>query len=288
MNFNFDDYNLVSPQTNRWDIAYKITVYLIVGLILAMILIPIAYTISASFKPQNEIFRNSVALIPNNPTFENWTFGVSEMSDGLVISTVASLGAALFALVVTIPGAYVFGRKDFPGKRVLFYGVVLTMLFPVIVLVVPVTRLWLDIGLYNTIPGLVVAWQILITPLLIWILRDYFSSLPENLEEAAQVYGATEFGAFVRVILPIATPALVAVGFLAFQNAWSEFLFAQLITDSSGPQPAIIHLWATLNASSGERILWGPMMSQSLIIALPPAFLYFATQRSLAKALGET
>jgi len=285
MKFDFD---LFSPQTNRWDIGYMITNYLIVGLILAMILIPIIYTISASFKPEDEIFRNSVALLPENPTFENWVFGFNEMADGLLISTIASFGAALFALFVTIPGAYVFGRKEFPGKKIIFYGVVLTMLFPVIVLVVPVTRLWLDTGLYNSIPGLVIAWQILITPLVIWILRDYFSSLPANLEEAAQVYGATEFGAFVRVILPIATPALVAVGFLAFQNAWSEFLFAQLITDSSGPQPAIIHLWATLNASSGERVLWGAMMSQSLIIAVPPAFLYFATQRSLAKALGET
>jgi multiple sugar transport system permease protein len=284
---NASDLPFTTPQATWADVGQKVVAYLMVLSILGMVVIPIILVISASFKPPGDIFSPTFNLIPTDPTLEHWRNGFDDMRQGLINSLVASLGATLLALLITIPGAYVFGRKEFPGKQFIFYGIVLTMMFPVIVLVVPVTRNWLNWGLYNTLPGLIIAWQILIAPLVIWILRDYFSQLPASLEEAAQVYGATEFGAFVRVILPIATPALVAVGFLAFQNAWSEFLFAELLTDSSGPQPAIVKLFAALNAAGGERILWGLMMSQSLIIALPPALIYFSAQRSLQQALGE-
>jgi multiple sugar transport system permease protein len=249
-----------------------------------VVLIPVILVISASLTPSSELFANPAAWFPQDPTLAMWERGFNDISEGLFHSFVASTGTAIIALFVTIPGAYVFGRKEFPGKGFVFYAIVLSLLFPTIVLIVPITSRWLEWGLYNTYPGLWIAFQIFVTPFAIWILRDYFSDLPENLEEAAQVYGCTEFGAFVRVILPIAKPALVAVGFLAFLNGWNEFLFANLLTTSSGVQPAIVILYSTIHAGQGESIPWGLMMAEAIIIGTPPAVLYFVAQRSLRGA----
>ncbi|EMA46931.1 carbohydrate ABC transporter permease [Halococcus saccharolyticus] len=273
----------------RWsmeDTVFQAAVYLVTVALLLLVLVPVLIVISVSFTPASGLFDNPAVWLPETITLRWWTSGFAALQEGLVHSVVISVGTALIAMAVTIPGAYVFGRKEFWGKQFVFYAIVLSLLFPTVVLVVPVTTRWLEWGLYNSYVGLWIAFQIFITPFAIWILRDYFSSLPENLEEAAQVYGCTEFGAFVRVILPIARPALIAVGFLAFLNGWNEFLFANLLTTSDGVQPAIVELYSTLHGGQGESIAWGRLMAQSLIIATPPVILYFFSQRSLGGVFG--
>ncbi|MDS0300180.1 carbohydrate ABC transporter permease [Halogeometricum sp. S1BR25-6] len=268
------------------DVVFKAAVYGVILALVLLIVIPLLVVVSVAFTPTSELFSNPSAWFPENPTLEWWSIGFAELQEGLLHSLVISVGTALIALVITIPGAYVFGRKEFVGKQFVFYAIILSLLFPSIVLVVPITARWLQWGLYDSYIGLWIAFQIFITPFAIWILRDYFSKLPENLEEAAQVYGCTEFGAFVRVILPIAKPALIAVGFLAFLNGWNEFLFANLLTTSSGVQPAIVQLYATLHSGQGESIPWSMLMAQALIIGTPPAILYFVAQKGLRGAFG--
>ncbi|WP_313695003.1 carbohydrate ABC transporter permease [Halorarum halobium] len=268
------------------DLVFRSSVYLVIAGLAALVLIPLVIVVAVAFTPSSELFENPAVWLPSEPTTQYWSEGFVELQEGLIHSFVISVGTAVIALFVTIPGAYVFGRKEFFGKRFVFYAIILSLLFPSIVLVVPVTARWLEWGLYNSYHGLWIAFQIFITPFAIWILRDYFSKLPENLEEAAQVYGCTEFGAFVRVILPIARPALIAVGFLAFLNGWNEFLFANLLTTSSGVQPAIVVLYSTLHGGQGESIAWGILMAEAIIIGTPPAVLYFVAQRGLRGTFG--
>ena len=277
---------LFGPHFDLEDVVFTSAVYFVIGSLAALVLIPLIIVVSVAFTPTGELFENPAVWLPAQPTTQWWTAGFAELQEGLVHSIVISVGTAIIALFVTIPGAYVFGRKEFAGKQFVFYAIILSLLFPSIVLVVPVTARWLEWGLYNSYVGLWIAFQIFITPFAIWILRDYFSKLPENLEEAAQVYGCTEFGAFVRVILPIAKPALIAVGFLAFLNGWNEFLFANLLTTSSGVQPAIVVLYSTLHGGQGESIAWGILMAEAVIIGTPPAVLYFVAQRGLRGAFG--
>jgi multiple sugar transport system permease protein len=276
----------LGPHWDVEDVVFQFAVYLLIAALCFVILVPLVIVVAASVTPTSELFANPAAILPQRPTFDTWVRGFTSLSEGLFHSFVISAGTAIIALVVTIPGAYVFGRKEFPGKGFVFYAIVLSLMFPTIVLIVPITSNWLSWGLYDTYPGMWIAFQIFVTPFAIWILRDYFSDLPENLEEAAQVYGCTEFGAFVRVILPIAKPALVAVGFLAFLNGWNEFLFASLLTTSSGVQPAIVSLYSTLHAGQGESIPWTLMMAQAIMIGTPPAVLYFVAQRSLRGAFS--
>ena len=260
--------------------------YLYIVAMLLSVVIPLVYVIGTSFKPPGELFTSTPHLVPNDPTLANYTYAIDRFGTQLVNSLLIALGTAGLALLITIPGAYVFGRKEFPGKRFLFYGIILALLFPHVVLVVPITELWLSMGLFNTLPGVWLSFQIFVAPFALWILRDFFRKLPSNLEESAQIYGCTQFAAFVRVILPLSLPAIGAIGFLAFLHGWSDFLFANMLTTGNGPRPAIVSLYFALNAGGGERVNWGPMMAMSMIIGLPPTALYMYTRGHLTNAFA--
>lgn len=199
-------------------------------------------------------------------------------------SLLIASGVTVVSLLITIPGAYVFGRRDFPGKNIGFYAILITLMFPYILLIVPIADMWYTLDIFDTIPGLIIAYQVFVTPFAIWILRDFFEKLPANLEEAAQIYGCTNFGAFTRVILPLAKPAIISTGFLAFVVGWNDFLFSNMLTTGTGPRPAVVQLF--IATRGGEGIWWGQFLSMTLIIALPPIFLYIAARRYLTETFA--
>lgn len=259
--------------------------YVFVLLVAASILGPYLIVILTSFKTPQQIFASD-ALIPTQPTLDNWATAFANLQGALLNSLLIALGTTIIALVITIPGAYAFGRKDFPGKTLGFYGIVLALLFPYVVLVSPLSSLWLDLGLYNSVAGLWLAYQIFVAPFAIWILRDFFEKLPANLEESAQVYGCTQFTAFLRVILPLSAPAVAAVGFLSFLTAWNDFLFSSVLTSSQGPQPAVVVLYLSISGGSGERVFWGLLMAQTLIVGTPPLVLYLLARKRITNAFA--
>jgi ABC-type glycerol-3-phosphate transport system permease component len=270
-------------RTRPRELGFQSAKYLLLGVSLLLAVFPFVYVLSVSFRPPAELY-TAPHLLPRNPTLEPWQTAVDTLSGPLINSTIIAVGTAVLSLLITIPGAYVFGRKEFPGKRPMFYLVIMALLFPYILLVIPISDLWSELGLYNTIPGLWLAYQVFVTPFAIWILRDFFEQLPQNLEEAAQVYGCTQFGAFMRVVLPISMPAIVAVGFLAFLTGWNDFLFSNMLTTGTGPRPAVVSLF--LSTAGSEQTLWTRLMAQTLIIGLPPTVLYIVARRKLSNALA--
>ncbi|WP_157972368.1 carbohydrate ABC transporter permease [Saliphagus sp. LR7] len=251
-----------------------------------MVLVPLILVISASFRPLVEIYATDVYLIPKEPTIQPWIDGYEDLRPNLLNSLYIATGTVTIALVVAIPGAYAYARTSFPWKKPLFYIIILSLLFPHVLLVIPITDLWYDFGLYNTLPGVWLGHQTFVVPFAIWIMRDFFQKMPSNLEEAAQIYGCTQWSAFVRVVLPLAKPAIIAVLFLAFLNGWNDFLFANMVTDSRGPQPAVVQLYQTINGGSGEATDWQLLMSESLIIGLPPVTLYLFARRYISEAFA--
>lgn len=267
------------------DVFWGWLTYGFVLLIASSILGPYLIVLLTSFKTPQQMFASN-ALIPTEVTLENWITALSNLQGPLLNSLVIALGTMVIALIITIPGAYAFGRKEFPGKLLGFYGIVLALLFPYVVLVAPLSSLWLDLGFYNSVVGLWLAYQIFVAPFAIWILRDFFAKLPANLEESAQVYGCTQFTAFLRVILPLSAPAVAAVGFLSFLTAWNDFLFSSVLTSSQGPQPAVVILYLTISGGSGERVFWGLLMAQTLIIGTPPLVLYLLARKRITNAFA--
>ncbi|MFC4986915.1 carbohydrate ABC transporter permease [Saliphagus infecundisoli] len=268
------------------DILYKLLFYSTLGMFLLMVLVPLILVISASFRPLVEIYATDVYLIPKEPTIQPWIDGYEDLKPNLLNSLYIATGTVTIALVVAIPGAYAYARTSFPWKKPLFYIIILSLLFPHVLLVIPITDLWYDFGLYNTLPGVWLGHQTFVVPFAIWIMRDFFQKMPSNLEEAAQIYGCTQWSAFVRVVLPLAKPAIIAVLFLAFLNGWNDFLFANMVTDSRGPQPAVVQLYQTINGGSGEATDWQLLMSESLIIGLPPVTLYLFARRYISEAFA--
>jgi ABC-type glycerol-3-phosphate transport system permease component len=252
-------------------------------LIIALsIIIPFLFVISISVRPPEGLF-GEPHLIPKEISLQGWRLAYNDVKGPIWNSILIATGTTIIALCVTIPGAYAFARKDFPGKTLAFYLIVSAVLFPYLLLIVPITDLWFRLGLYNTIPGLWLAYQVFVAPFAIWILRDFFEDLPVHLEEAARVYGCTQFQAFIRVILPLSIPAIIAIAFLAFLIGWNDFLFSNMLTDGSGPRPAVVSLYMI---TQGERTFWGWLMAESLIIGTPPAVLYIIGRRSIQDAFA--
>lgn len=253
------------------------------GAIAAMTLLPLIYGVSVSIRPRTEVFGDP-HLIPYEPTFEFYEAVFGDIGRNLMFSLITAVGVSVLVLAIAIPGAYAFARLEFPGRRKLFYMIVLIMLLPIVGLIIPILTLWHELGLYNTIVGLwlgIVPGQI---PVALWIFRDYFQKLPPNLEEAAMVYGTTQFEAFLRVVLPLAAPAMIAVSFLGFLWGWNAFLFPNLLTTSGGPRPSIVNLFTALSADSTNP--WPYIMAMTFTIGVPPAIMYVVSRRYLESALS--
>lgn len=269
---------------DRSTLAQKTLTYGALALVLALILIPYGYVIVTAFKPTAEVFE--VRWIPSHISFEAWrdVFAINHFHVYLFNSLIAGIGSAVLAVTIALPGAYIFARKEFPYREPFFYMIVGTLIFPFILLIVPITIIWIRVGLFNTFPGLWLAFQIFAVPYSMWILRGYFAMLPRHLEEAAQVFGCTQFQAFWRVMLPMAKPVIVSVLFLAFLQGWSDFLFSNMLTTGDGPRTAAVAIYSS--SAGGERIEWGPLMVMTLLAGIPPVILYMLAQKHLTKTFA--
>ena len=268
------------------DGLYKFVTGVLTLFLVSISVFPVLYTFLMTFRPANEFYSNSVQLFPQNPTLENWTFAFAELGDALVNSFLIATGTTVLSLLIIVPGAYVFGRKRFPGKKYFFYIIIVALMFPYILLIVPIADFWFTLGLYDTIPGLWISYQLFVAPFAIWILRDYFAKLPRNIEESAQIYGCTQFTAFVRVILPMAGPAIVAIAFLSFLTAWNDFLMSSILTTGTGPRPAVVELFITV--AGGDTSDWGLITAETLIIGIPPTVLYLWARQYLSESFEMT
>ncbi len=266
--------------------AQKIVTWAMLLLLLAIVLIPYAYAVVTGFKPPNDIYE--ISWWPSEFSLDAWhgVFGVYGFHWALWNSLVAGAGSAVLSILIAVPGAYVFARKEFRFREIFFYMIVGTLVFPFILLIVPITITWIDLGLFNTFPGLWLAFQIFAVPYSMWILRGYFARIPRHLEEAAQVYGCTQFQAFYRVIVPLAKPVIVSVLFLSFLQGWSDFLFSNMLTTGDGPRTAAVAIYTS--SSGGERVEWAPLMVMTLLAGIPPVILYMLAQRSLSKTFAGT
>lgn len=253
--------------------------YALIIALLGTIVPVVLYAVSMSIRPASQ-FYNPFAIIPSHIVLTWWKQAFSQLAPLLQNSYLRATGSSILVLSISIPAAYVFARKQFAHKEKLFYSVGGVVLFPVIIVVVPFVVLFYNYNLYGSIIGLWFVDLIFTVPMAVWLLRDYFSDLPASLEDAAQVYGCNEFSAFVRVILPLAVPGIVAVGFFTFVISWNEFLFANILTDQN-TTTAIVNLATAVSTEVNKN--WGRVMAKALIITLPPAVLYLLARGSLTE-----
>ena len=215
----------------------------------------------------------------------NQAFAEYELVQWFTNSIFIAFGATIVALFVSIPGAYAFARLNFPGRKVLFYTAVFTVMFPWIVIVIPVYEIFFTLKLVNTYLGMIIAIGIFVMPLCIWLLQGFFrQGIPDNIEEAAQIDGLNELTAFIRVVLPLSMPAVAVTALFSFLSGWNNFLWIFLLASDRDKYTAVVAVYYILGTDSMRQ--WNLLMAIVSLLILPPVIFYAISQRYVGEGLG--
>jgi multiple sugar transport system permease protein len=259
----------------RW--LRRITIALAFALGLVMI-VPFALMVSTAFKPHAYVLEIPPKLIPDAPTLENFTrawssgdFGRYFLNSVFVAVLSTTISVSLAALL-----GYAFARYDFPGRRVFFGALLFTMMVPGMVLLIPQFVLARNLGLLNSLWGLVIVYSVMNLGLNTFLLRGFFASMPQELFDAGQVDGAGVFRSFRSIALPLARPGLATVTIFSFLAAWDEFTWA--ITTLSDKELYTLPIGIRLLQRS-QATEWGLVFAASLIALAPVLVIFVALQR---------
>jgi multiple sugar transport system permease protein len=260
---------------------------LALGAILFYALVPVLWLVSLSFKTPATV--GDKKFVPQDTTFDNYTTLFNGGLDSpLLRPLINSVGIALIATVIAVTlasfTAYAIARLDFPGKTVILAGALAIAMFPPISVVGPLFDMWRALGLYDTWLGLIIPYLTFALPLAIYTLVAFFREIPWELEQAAQVDGATPWQAFRKVILPLATPGVFTAAILVFIFAWNDFLFAITLTssDSARTVPAAL---AFFTGESQFTAPTGNIAAAAVLVTIPIIVFVLIFQRRIVAGL---
>jgi len=257
-------------------------------LILLFALIPVVWIVSLSFKTPATIADKS--FFPNEWTFDNYETlfegGIEESPfiAPLINSILIAIIATTIAIVLAAFCAYAIARLEFPGKTLILAGALAIAMFPAISTVGPLFDMWRTLGLYDTYPGLIIPYLTFALPLAIYVLVAFFREIPWDLEQAAQVDGATPLQAFRKVIIPLAAPGVFTAAILVFIFCWNDFLFAISLTssDASRTVPAAL---AFFTGDSQFTAPNGNIAAAASLVTIPIIIFVLIFQRRIVAGL---
>jgi multiple sugar transport system permease protein len=250
-------------------------------------LFPIAWILSLSFKAPADIANGS--FLPTVFTGENYsTILTGNASDLFLPALRNSFGICLIATAIScllsMFAAYAIARLDFPGKKLVLSTALAVAIFPVISIVTPLFNVWRQIGLYDTWPGLIIPYLSLTLPISIWTMSAFFREIPWEMEQAAQVDGATTWQAFRKVIVPLAAPGVFTTAIIAFFIAWNDFVYGISLTSTSASRPVPAALGLFSGASQFEDPT-GAIAAAAVIVTIPVIVLVLLFQRRIVAGL---
>jgi multiple sugar transport system permease protein len=251
--------------------------------ILVLSLGPYLWTVLSSLRPEAEI--GLPRLLPGRWTLENYTYVLRNTAFPRFVlnSSIVAAATIVLGLALAVPAAYAFSRYRFKGRQVLKFILLLCYIFPSILLVTPLYSIMHRLGLIDTYLSMIVAYSTYAVPFCVWMLLGYFDAIPPDLEEAAMVDGARRFEAFLRVILPLAMPGVVATAVFIFIFAWNEYLFALFFTTGDVVRTLPVGLQTFL--AGDINVKWGAVNASAVITTLPLALVFVVAQRQLIRGL---
>jgi multiple sugar transport system permease protein len=247
-------------------------------------LFPFYWLVNISLKTGPDLSGSS--LVPPNPSLANYEsiFKNDDFTRALLNSVIVSLVTTVLSLIVGSFCAYALARLRFKGKFLILATVLSITTFPAIAIAAPIFKLWTDLGIFNTLYGLIIPYITFTLPLAIYILTSFFKEIPKDLEEAALVDGATNFQAFYKIVIPLAAPGLATAGILTFIFAWNEFLLAVTLTSSPSARtvPAAI---AFFTGSTQFEQPIGTISAASVVISIPLILMVLLFQKRIVAGL---
>lgn len=257
-------------------------------LVLLFALIPVVWLLSISLKPPADVADGR--FIPTNVSLDNYkTLFEGGIDDSpflkpLINSIAIALITTVIAIVLASFTAYAIARLEFPGKRLILAGALAIAMFPPISIVGPLFDMWRALGIYDTYLGLIIPYLTFSLPLAIYVLTAFFREIPWDLEQAAQVDGATPFQAFTKVILPLAAPGVFTAAILVFIFCWNDFVFAISLTssDASRTVPAAL---AFFTGESTFTAPTGAIAAAAIVVTVPIIVFVLVFQRRIVSGL---
>ncbi len=260
-------------------------IHITVIIYLIFLLFPFYWTFITSIKPEQEIYSNTISYWPNNVSFESYQklFTSFNFLKPMINSLFVATSTTIISLTVSIFAAYAFSRYKFKGKKYLM-GIFLTNnMFPVVLLLIPLYAIMRNIGILYTPFALMLSYTTFTIPFSIWLLSGYLRDLPISLEEAAMIDGATRAQAFIKIVLPILAPCIVATGAYVFMTSWNEYVFAVMFTNEASRTIPV----ALKNLIGQLGVEWGMLTAGGIITIIPVCILFFFAQKRLTEGLTE-
>lgn len=246
-------------------------------------LFPVVWVLFSSFKPRTAIRSSEITLI-KDPTLDNYRDVLFDTAFGtwFVNSVIVAAFTMVLGITMSATAGYALSRFNFPGKRGLMWTFLITQMFPVAILIVPIYTIMANLGLINTKASLVIAYSTVAVPFCAWMMRGYFDTIPRELDEAAALDGLGPFGTFWRVILPLARPGLAVTAFYTFLTAWGEVAYAIAFLQTRDQ--------LTLGAGLQQFVpqfnaRWEYLTPAAVLVTIPAAIVFFFAQRHLVAGL---
>ena len=254
-------------------------------LYIAFLGFPLLWMLSVSLKGPRELVELYPSLIPDEPTLENYRIALddSDLIQSAVNSLKIAFATALVTTAIALPASYVLARRRGILTTFGLGWILLSQMFPLILIIIPLFLLLIDLGLTNSHLGLVLVYTVWALPFVLWMLQSYVRGIPRDLEEAARVDGATRVQILIGIIAPLLAPGVVVTTLFAFITAWNEFFLALVVLQSADLYTLPLKLKQFVGIEGIVRL--GPLAAAALLATIPSLILFAIIQRWLTRGL---
>jgi len=273
-------------RSGREDSPFKrILIHLVLIISCVIAIFPILRILAVSLRPGNRLMSTDLAIIPPDATLESYRIILFEKPflSWVWNSLAITISTALIGVILAATAAYAFSRWKFPGRSVGLVFLLATQMIPASMLMIPIYILAIKLGMVGTYRGLVIAYCVTSIPFSVWILKGYYDTIPVDLEEAARIDGCSQLQAFLRVLLPLSTPALAITLLFNFMAAWNEYLLARVML---GSQESLLTWPLGLQRLQGQfQTQWGQFSAGSILVMVPVMVLFLYSSKYLISGL---
>ena len=254
-------------------------------LVLAVMVFPVYWMVATAFKPDDQIISLTPTWFPGHPTLGHFRAAMSEpyFWENVRNSIVIVCVTVAISMVLAFLAAVALAKYRFTGRNLFIVLVIGIQMLPQAGLIIPLYVVLARYHQVNALTGVIVTYMTFVLPFSVWTLRGFLLGIPKELEEAAMVDGSTRLGAFVRVLLPLMGPGLVATSVFAFVTSWNEYIFARVLLNDQGKQTVTV--WLSYFLGSSKHTDWGALMAGSTLTAIPVVIFFSFVQRRIAFGL---
>ncbi len=261
----------------------KYSIYLLISIAISLFFVlPFYVVLTTSFKPLSEISIATMWDFPRHFSWEGFTKAFNKLAPNIKNSLYLTIPATIISAILGSINGFALSKLRFKYSNLVFAVILFGMFIPYQSVLFPLIRFFQAIGLYGTIPALIIIHVIYGIPITTLMFKNYYEEIPDGLIEAAEIDGANLYKIYTKILLPISIPSFVVVAIWQFTNIWNEFLFAVTVTSDPAKQPVTV---ALVNLAGSQVIEWNVQMAGALIAALPTLIVYILLGKYFVRGL---